>query len=150
MRKVYLGNFVDYKPAEIDYDYGLIGAHLAVSYERERLARTKGLEYYTKDEDDVNRIVQNPTTLERTLARIRYIFTLDKAQVVGYRSYSRTSDLLSGDYSLGKKYDDENNKWVVDNEYYESKGYKDGKKIDTKTGQERVVKKYSEDGEVEF
>jgi len=143
MRNVYLGKFADYKPAEYDYDSGLIGGHIAVRNEQAKLAKTIGLEYYIKDKNGKNIMIEDANMLEKILAGIKYVFKPNKARVVGYRS-DRISDLSRPGYSLGRKYDEGKGKWVVDKEYYESRGYKDGKKVDPKTGETRIAKGYFE------
>lgn len=149
MRKVYLGKFADYNPNSsyeddvFAYDHELIGGHIAARYDREKAQKTVGLEYYTKDEDGRNIMINDATILEKLLAKAKYVFKLDKKKVVGYRS-DKISDTLRAGYSLGRKYDEGKGKWVVDKEYYESRGYIDGKKIDPITGEIRIAKGYFE------
>ena len=145
MRKVYIGKFADYKPAEYDYDYGLIGGHRAARYYMERTAKTISLEYYVKDKDGRNIMIKDATILEKVLARIKYVFNSNGGKVVGYRS-TQTSDVLTPGYSLGRKRDDKG-KWRVDKEYYESRGYSNGKKLDPKTGVTRVAPGAFEQGD---
>ena len=147
MRKVYLGKFSDYKPISsyeddmFSYDHELIGGHIAARYDMEKADKTIGLEYYIKDENGKNIMIKDANMLEKILAGIKYVFKPNKARVVGYRS-DKISDTLRAGYSLGRKYDE--GKWVVDKEYYESRGYIDGKKVDPKTGETRIAKGYFE------
>lgn len=148
MRKVYLGKFADYKPAGYgksydpwDSSYDLIGGHIAVRYERERVSKTVGLEYYIKDENGKNVRIKDATTLEKIMARIKYIFNSNNGKVVGYRS-DKISDLSRPGYSLGSKFDESSEKWKVDKEYYESKGYVNGTKINFKRKERRTAKGY--------
>lgn len=143
MRNVYIGKFADYKPASFDYDDGLIGGHIATRDDMERAARTIGLEYYIKDENGKNIMIEDATISEKILARIKYIFKPNKVRVVGYRT-DKMSDLLKPGYSLGRKYNEGKGKWVVDKEYYEDRGYFDGKKVDPTTGEVQIAKGYYE------
>ena len=147
MRNVYIGRFADYKPSEeSEYDSGMIGANIAIADELRKLAKTIGLEYYVKDKEKGNLMITDATAMEKLIARLKYIFTLNKKRVVGYRT-NKMSDLKRAGYQLGRKFDEEKNDWVVDKEYYEDRGYENGVKKDEMTGETRVAEGYLEDKE---
>lgn len=120
MRKVKYGKFLDHKPAQYDnYDFIMIGQHIAINNETRELKETQSKEYYIEENDLCPVIIKDPTILEKVVAKIKFIFKLNKNSVVGYRNNSE-SDLYKTEYQLGKKWDDEKQEWVIDEKYYEN------------------------------
>lgn len=111
-RKVHKGYFVDYPFADYG-DCDLIGAHIAVSRENARIAKSKGIEYFVYDDDGKAIAIDDVTAKERFFASLKYVFKLNKSKIVGYRSSSPNY----ANFRLGVTYDLEG-RAVVNEDYY--------------------------------
>lgn len=109
MRNVKYGLFQDHiVEYGFDWENMMIGQHVAIRRAEKEQYKTRGLEYYLKDENGIT-ILKNVTLIEKSLAQINYFLNKNKNKVVAGRDHCNKEEVVSNE-PLNKAIDNSNQK----------------------------------------